>query len=88
MGTHGGISADGKKIIIEEASRARVTLTSPIVSVVAVQPSVADDRAKILGIWRLVFYEVGTQATGEREPVLGKAPTGYTLFLPGGAWRW
>jgi hypothetical protein len=52
--------------------------------VVAVQPSVADDRAPILGIWRLVSYEVKSQATGERESVLGRTPTGNIIFTPEG----
>jgi hypothetical protein len=55
-----------------------------VLLVVAVQPSFAEDRAPILGIWRLVSYEVESQATGEREPVLGKTPTGNILFTPEG----
>ena len=51
---------------------------------VAVQPSFADDRAKILGIWRLVSFEVEYQATGEREHTRGKNPTGYIIFTPEG----
>jgi hypothetical protein len=51
---------------------------------IAVQPSFADDRANILGIWRLVSYEAEFQATGEREPTLGKNPTGYIIFTPEG----
>jgi hypothetical protein len=42
----------------------------------------ADDSAKIVGIWKLVSYEVEPQATGQREPVLGKAPTGALIFTP------
>ena len=45
-----------------------------------VKPSFADDPAKIVGIWKLVSYEVESQATGQREPVLGKAPTGILIF--------
>ena len=52
--------------------------------VVAVPPSVAEDCAPILGIWRLVAYEVESQATGEREPVLGKTLTGNIIFTPEG----
>jgi len=43
-----------------------------------------DDRVKILGIWRLLSFEVEAQATGERESVLGKNPTGYIIFTPEG----
>ena len=51
---------------------------------VAVQPNFADDRAKVLGIWRLVSFEVEFQATGEREHIRGKNPTGYIIFTPEG----
>jgi len=47
-------------------------------------PSFADDRAKILGIWKIVSWESEFQATGEREPVMGKNPTGYIIFTPEG----
>ena len=43
-----------------------------------------DDRAKVLGTWKLVSYEAEYQATGEREPVLGKNWTGYIIFTPEG----
>jgi hypothetical protein len=49
-----------------------------------VPPSFADDSAKILGIWKIVSWESEFQATGEREPVLGKNPTGYIIFTPEG----
>ncbi len=55
-----------------------------VLVLIAVQPSVADDRAKIVGIWRLVSFEREYQATGEREYPMGKSPTGYILFLPEG----
>ena len=51
---------------------------------IVVHPSFADDRANILGIWRLVSYEAEFQAMGEREPTLGKNPTGYIIFTPEG----
>jgi hypothetical protein len=51
---------------------------------IAAQPSFADDRAKVLGIWRLVSFEVEFQATGEREHIRGKNPTGYIIFTPEG----
>ena len=55
-----------------------------VLFLIVVQPSFADDRAKILGTWRIVSYEWETQATGEREPVMGKNPTGYIIFTPEG----
>lgn len=51
---------------------------------IAVQPSFADERAPIVGIWRLVSFEREYQATGEREFIMGKTPTGYIIFMPEG----
>lgn len=50
----------------------------------AAQPCLADDRAAIVGTWRLVSFERVYQATGELEYPMGKVPTGYILFLPEG----
>jgi hypothetical protein len=55
-----------------------------VLFLIAVQPSFADDRSKVLGIWRLVSFEQEAQATGERIPLLGKNPTGYAIFTPEG----
>jgi hypothetical protein len=49
-----------------------------------VQPSVADERSKVVGLWKLLSYEVEVQATGQKEPVMGQHPTGYANFLPEG----
>jgi hypothetical protein len=49
-----------------------------------VQPSFADDRAKVVGLWKVISFESEFQATGERETVLGKNPTGYIIFTPEG----
>ena len=48
------------------------------------QPSVADDRDKLIGVWKLVSYEVEVQATGQKGPVMGNHPTGYAVFTPEG----
>jgi hypothetical protein len=50
----------------------------------AAQLALADDRAKIVGIWKIVSWESEFQATGEREPTMGKNPTGYVIFTPEG----
>ena len=55
-----------------------------VLFVIAAQPSFADDRAPVVGIWRLVSFEREYQGTGEREYPMGKTPTGYILFLPEG----
>ena len=48
------------------------------------QPSFADDSDKLLGIWKLVSYEVEVQAAGQKGPVMGGNPTGYAAFMPEG----
>jgi hypothetical protein len=55
-----------------------------VLFVIAVQPSFADDRAQIHGVWRLVSYEVEIQSTGQKEPFMGQKPTGYATFTPEG----
>ena len=51
---------------------------------IPVQPSFADDRAQIVGVWKLVSWERETQATGARRSPFGKKPTGYRIFTPEG----
>jgi hypothetical protein len=53
-----------------------------VLFLMAVPPSFADDSAKVLGIWKLVSFEMEFQATNERRPILGKNPTGYAIFTP------
>jgi len=55
-----------------------------VLFVIAVQPSFADDRAQIQGVWKLVSYEVEIQATGKKELPMGQNPTGYVIFTPEG----
>ena len=55
-----------------------------VLLLIAVHPSFADDRDKLLGIWKLVSWESEFQATGERGPIMGKNPTGYIIFTPEG----
>jgi len=49
-----------------------------------VQPGFADDRDKIIGIWKLVSWEKEIIATGQRSLFLGKEPAGYLIFTPEG----
>jgi len=44
------------------------------------QPSFADDNASVVGIWKLVSYDVEIQSTGVKEPLFGQHPTGYVVF--------
>jgi hypothetical protein len=48
------------------------------------QPSFAEDRNQLVGLWKLVSYEVEVQATGQKGPVMGQSPTGFANFLPDG----
>ena len=49
-----------------------------------VQPAFADDRDKIIGIWKLVSWEKEVIATGQRSLFLGKEPSGYLILTPEG----
>lgn len=48
------------------------------------QPSFADDREKVIGVWKLVSIETETQATAQKEPVMGRSPAGYAIFTAEG----
>jgi hypothetical protein len=54
------------------------------VLLVAMAASFAAERDVLVGNWRLVSFEREYQSAGEREYPMGKAPTGYILFLPEG----
>ena len=65
-----------------------------VLLVTAVQPSFADDRALVHGVWKLVSYDVEVQVTGEKFPPHGQEPDGLRDLHPRGArvvrtdWRW
>ena len=42
----------------------------------------ADDEARVVGLWKLVSYEVEARADGTKLPAMGDRPTGYVLFTP------
>ncbi len=67
----GQINEDGKKIVIE-TDLSRLTLIR------------SGDRARLVGLWRLVSFEREYQATGDREYPMGAHPTGYIIFQPDG----
>jgi len=46
--------------------------------------ALADDRAKLIGIWKLVSFDAELQDTGELNPILGNNPKGYLIFTPEG----
>jgi len=55
-----------------------------VLFLIAVQPSFADDRAKFIGIWKLVSFDAELQDTGELKPIFGNSPQGYLIFTPEG----
>lgn len=55
-----------------------------VVLLMVATPLFAQDRTPVQGVWRLVSYEVEVQATGQKDPVMGKHPTGYVIFTPEG----
>jgi Lipocalin-like domain len=44
----------------------------------------ADDRAKLIGNWKLTSWVVELQETGERRPALGGKTSGWMIFTPEG----
>jgi hypothetical protein len=48
------------------------------------QPGFAADSGKVVGLWKLVSYQIEVQATGERAPVMGQRPSGYANFSSDG----
>ena len=50
----------------------------------AVGPAAADDRANLIGTWKLTGGEVEFQDTGERRPLYGADRIGYIIFTPEG----
>jgi hypothetical protein len=50
----------------------------------AVQAVVADDRAKLMGNWKLTSWVQEFQDGGEQRPEYGKRPLGYLVFTPEG----
>ena len=47
-------------------------------------PALADDRDKILGVWKLQTWETVFQDTGERKALYGTSPPGFVIFTPEG----
>lgn len=49
-------------------------------------PAHADDKARIVGTWKLVAVTYEDAQTKERTPVLGDNPRGYQIATPEGRW--
>jgi hypothetical protein len=49
--------------------------------VIAMTPTAhADDREKLVGVWKLISWEYEFRDTGERKAVFGKSVNGYLIF--------
>jgi hypothetical protein len=59
-------------------------LVISVLCVIALPMGCGRERSPVLGVWKLVSYEIETQATGQIEPLMGKNPTGYVTFTPEG----
>ena len=55
-----------------------------VLFLIVVQPGFADDRAKLVGIWKLTSIVGEFQDTGEKNYDWGKNPTGYQIFTTEG----
>lgn len=54
------------------------------VGFLAVSQAGFTQEGSVQGVWKLVSYEVEIQATGQKEPVMGRNPAGYVIFTPEG----
>jgi hypothetical protein len=55
-----------------------------VLVLISVHPCLADDRAKLVGTWRVISFETEYQGTDQREAIMGKNPGGYTVYTPEG----
>jgi len=56
----------------------------PVAFLLAAGPALADDGAKLVGMWKLVSYETEVSGSGERRPDFGASPAGYVVFTADG----
>ncbi len=55
-----------------------------IVFFVAMGLCFADDDSKLVGLWKLVSFDVEFQSTGKTQPAMGKNISGFLLFTAEG----
>ena len=60
------------------------TLAALLMMSVVVSRINAEDRATIVGSWKVISYDIEFQNSGERRPSLGAQPHGYLVFTPEG----
>ena len=61
------------------------TLAAIYLILLSMSPALADDREKILGVWKLQTWETVFQDTGERKALYGTSPLASLSLLPKGA---
>ena len=55
-----------------------------VFAVLCAQPVVADESPNVMGVWKLVSYDLEFQDSGERRAVFGQSPKGYIIFTSEG----
>ena len=43
-----------------------------------------ESQAKLIGVWKLVSFDIEYQESGKRQALFGASPKGYIIFTPGG----
>jgi len=59
-------------------------LIALILCLLLAESVVADDRAKLLGSWKVISWVQEFQDGSESRPEYGRNPIGYIIFTPGG----
>jgi hypothetical protein len=78
-GGHTRFLNPGKRGLLRLRALAALLMMSVVVSRVN-----AEDRATIVGSWKVISYDIEFQISGERRPLLGAQPHGYLIFTPQG----
>jgi len=59
-------------------------LIALIICLLLAESAVADDRARLVGSWKIISWVQEFQDGGESRPEYGRNPIGYIVFTPGG----
>ncbi|WP_204304048.1 lipocalin-like domain-containing protein, partial [Stenotrophomonas maltophilia] len=74
--------AQGSFPIRREAARAAIGAGLSVTACLMPGAVWAQDEARVVGLWKLVSYEVEARADGTKLPAMGERPTGYVIFTP------
>jgi hypothetical protein len=55
-----------------------------VIALATTSSAASDERAKLVGTWKLTSIVTEFQASGEKRPLLGNNPRGYAVFTPEG----